>query len=76
MREKDFISVRENLQRCLKKGDGVEIARKAGLCYRVWRTAISRNSWEELTAGEMKAVIAAIAFVKERNELVEYAENL
>jgi hypothetical protein len=74
--KEDFKKVIERIRRNLKNGDGVEIGRRAGLNYRVWMNAEKKDTWESLTSGEMRFVLAAIVFLKERDELIEYADNL
>jgi hypothetical protein len=74
--KEEFVKVKERILCNLKNGDGIEIARRAGLNYKVWQNAEKKETWESLTSGEMKFVLAAIAFLKERDELIEYAANL
>jgi hypothetical protein len=72
----DFNELKARILKRMKYGDGIDIARRANVTYRVWRDAVAKNSWEELTGGETKVIMAAIAFFRERDELIEYAENL
>jgi hypothetical protein len=74
--KEDFVKVKERILSNLKNGDGMEIARRAKLNYRVWQNAEKKETWESLTSGEMKFVLAAIAYLKKRDELIKYAANL
>jgi hypothetical protein len=76
MKKKNFDEVISSIQLHLKTGDLTEISKRCGLHTKTWHEAKKRSSWEELTGGETKIVLAAISFLKERDELIQYAEIL
>jgi hypothetical protein len=76
MKAKDFKEVVARIQSQLKNGDIAEIAKRCDMTAKTWHVAKTRNSWDELKGGEMRIVIEAVAYLKERDELKQYAETL
>jgi hypothetical protein len=75
-KEKDFREVVAGIRSRLKKGDMVEIAKRCNLTAKTWHTAKTRDSWNDLKGGETRIVTETIAYLKERDELKQYAQTL
>ncbi|MDR0573036.1 MAG: hypothetical protein LBG96_03220 [Tannerella sp.] len=77
MKKNEFKEVVAAIQAHIKNGDLPQVSKRCGVSTKTWHAAKKKATWDELTSGETKIVMASIAFLKERNELIEYAsENL
>ncbi len=73
----DFEKTKESIKKQLKNGDIKSIYQAAGfITPKNYYSAMQKNDWNDLTRGEEKVIVTAIAYLAEREGLLDEVKKL